>query len=151
MFGRGGASGRERGLEEIRGCCLCLSACFGDVFSNFFALCQSVAFDYEARAARRGFKNFVKGYTEAEACVRDATSNDPWAAPKPLLLKLSDFTYDHQACREVMDMTYKRMNDSGKVRDAESWQQNPLLLTLLFSCAELPPCYQGAVAFGLFD
>ena len=70
------------------------------------------------KAAFRHTKDFVNQHSTAEARVREATSNDPWGAPQQLLIDIAESTYKREELKEVMDMTFKRMNDPGKVRGA---------------------------------
>lgn len=67
-----------------------------------------------ASKIRREMKNVVYNYTDAEAMVREATSNDPWGPSTSVMSELSDYTYNVQAYTLVMGMLWKRLNDSGK-------------------------------------
>ena len=78
-------------------------------------------------------KNYTKGYSDVQAKVRDATSNDPWGPSGTQMNELAQLTYNqsvlrtlqHEArCRplclrrndfiEIMEMLDKRLNDKGK-------------------------------------
>ncbi|KAJ8251403.1 hypothetical protein GJAV_G00220970 [Gymnothorax javanicus] len=63
---------------------------------------------------RRQMKNMVNNYTEAEVKVREATSNDPWDPPAPLMEEIADLTFNAVAFPEVMGIILKRLNDHGK-------------------------------------
>ena len=67
-----------------------------------------------ASKIRRELKNVVYNYTDAEAMVREATSNDPWGPSTAIMSELADYTYNVQAYTLVMGMLWKRLNDSGK-------------------------------------
>jgi hypothetical protein len=47
------------------------------------------------KGALRVAKNYTKGYSEAQAKVRDATSNDPWGPSGTQMNELAQMTY-HQ-------------------------------------------------------
>lgn len=68
------------------------------------------------KAMLRQTKDFVNQHSAAEARVREATSNDPWVPPQSLLQEIAESTFKRDELKEVMDMMFKRMNDSGKVR-----------------------------------
>ncbi len=53
-------------------------------------------------------------YTDAEAKVREATSNDPWGPSSAVMAELADYTFHVQAYALVMGMLWKRLNDHGK-------------------------------------
>ena len=59
-------------------------------------------------------KNVVYNYSDAEAKVREATSNDPWGPSSALMGELAEYTYHAQAYGLVMGMLWKRLNDHGK-------------------------------------
>ncbi|XP_061079757.1 epsin-3-like isoform X2 [Conger conger] len=75
---------------------------------------------------RRQMKNMVNNYTEAEVKVREATSNDPWEPPGPLMEEISDLTFNAVAFPEVMGIIWKRLNDHGK-----NWRHVYKALSLL--------------------
>ena len=59
-------------------------------------------------------KNVVYNYTDAEAKVREATSNDPWGPSSAIMSELAEFSFHVQAYGLVMGMLWKRLNDHGK-------------------------------------
>ncbi|ESN99525.1 hypothetical protein HELRODRAFT_84146 [Helobdella robusta] len=63
---------------------------------------------------RRTLKNVVKNYSDAQVKVREATSNDPWGPSSTLMTEIADLTYNVLAFTEIMQMIWKRLNDSGK-------------------------------------
>lgn len=63
---------------------------------------------------RRTLKNVVKNYTEAEVKVREATSNDPWGPSGTLMSEIARLTHDMVSYTEIMQIIWKRLNDSGK-------------------------------------
>ncbi|XP_069056163.1 epsin-3 isoform X4 [Pleurodeles waltl] len=75
---------------------------------------------------RRQVKNIVHNYTEAEIKVREATSNDPWGPSTSVMSEIADLTFNAVAFSEVMDMIWRRLNDSGK-----NWRHVYKALTLL--------------------
>jgi len=83
------------------------------------------------KAALRVTKNYTKGYSDTQAKVRDATSNDPWGPSGTQMNEIAQLTYnqlrfchlfgitsDLDAFRgdfiEIMEMLDKRLNDKGK-------------------------------------
>ncbi|KCV70153.1 hypothetical protein H696_03612 [Fonticula alba] len=82
--------------------------------------------DHHLRSARRKTKNVLKGYSDAEAAVREATSNDPWGCPLPLYQHIASMTHDRQQRTEIMKMTFKRLNDHGR-----KWRHVTKALSLL--------------------
>lgn len=59
-------------------------------------------------------KNVVYNYTDAEAKVREATSNDSRGPSSALMSELAEYTFHVQAYALVMGMLWKRLNDHGK-------------------------------------
>lgn len=59
-------------------------------------------------------KNVVYNYSDAEAKVREATSNDPWGPSSSVMGELAEYTYHVEAYAMVMGMLWKRLNDHGK-------------------------------------
>ncbi|KAF9161854.1 hypothetical protein DFQ27_008283 [Actinomortierella ambigua] len=68
---------------------------------------------YAAKSAARQLKNFTKGYTEWQAKVREATSNDPWGPSGTQMNELAQATYHQQEFIEIMEILDKRLNDKG--------------------------------------
>lgn len=63
---------------------------------------------------RRTIKNVVNHYTDAQVKVREATSNDPWGPSSTVMSEVADLTYNVMAFSEIMQMIWKRLNDTGK-------------------------------------
>ncbi|KAI0791320.1 hypothetical protein C8Q75DRAFT_732423 [Abortiporus biennis] len=59
-------------------------------------------------------KNYTKGYSDVQAKVRDATSNDPWGPSGTQMNELAQMTYNQNDFVEIMEMLDKRLNDKGK-------------------------------------
>eukprot|EP00127_Corallochytrium_limacisporum_P006815 Clim_evm30s236 gene=Clim_evmTU30s236 len=62
----------------------------------------------------RSVKNTYKGYSQIEQLVREATSNDPTGAKGTYLAQIANATYNHLEYPKIMNILYKRLNDSGK-------------------------------------
>ncbi|RKP11121.1 hypothetical protein THASP1DRAFT_7144, partial [Thamnocephalis sphaerospora] len=71
-------------------------------------------------------KNQLKGYTEMQAKVRNATSNDPWGPSGTVMAEIAQATFDPHAFVEIMAIVDKRLNDHGK-----NWRHVFKSLTLL--------------------
>eukprot|EP00158_Paraphelidium_tribonemae_P008127 Partr_v1_DN28483_c0_g2_i1_m41996 putative Clathrin interactor 1 len=67
---------------------------------------------WDVKSALNKVKNAVMNYTEMEAKVREATSNDPWGASSTLLLEISRGTQNYQYFNEIMPMIYKRFTEN---------------------------------------
>lgn len=63
---------------------------------------------------RRNVINVVKNYSDAQVKVRKATSNEPWGPSSTLMSEIADLTYNVVAFSEIMQITWKRLNDHGK-------------------------------------
>ncbi|KAF9901343.1 hypothetical protein BX616_002287, partial [Lobosporangium transversale] len=81
---------------------------------------------YAAKSTLRSIKNFSKGYTDMQAKVREATSNDPWGPSGTQMNELAAATFNQQAFLEIMEILDKRMNDKGK-----NWRHVFKALTVL--------------------
>jgi epsin len=46
------------------------------------------------KAALRVTKNYTKGYSDTQAKVRDATSNDPWGPSGTQMNEIAQLTYN---------------------------------------------------------
>ena len=46
------------------------------------------------KAALRATKNYTKGYSDTQAKVRDATSNDPWGPSGTQMNDIAQMTYN---------------------------------------------------------
>lgn len=84
---------------------------------------------YVVKGAIREVKNYTKGYSDIQAKVRQATSNDPWGPSGTMMSEISQATYNHHEFIEIMVMIAKRLNDSGK-----NWRHVFKALTLLDYC-----------------
>ncbi|KAF9510869.1 hypothetical protein BS47DRAFT_1319393 [Hydnum rufescens UP504] len=81
------------------------------------------------KGALRVAKNYTKGYSEVQAKVRDATSNDPWGPSGTQMNELAQLTYNQNDFVEIMEMLDKRLNDKGK-----NWRHVFKALTVLDYC-----------------
>jgi epsin len=66
------------------------------------------------KGALRVAKNYTKGYSDTQAKVRDATSNDPWGPSGTQMNELAQMSYNQGDFVEIMEMLDKRLNDKGK-------------------------------------
>jgi len=66
------------------------------------------------KSVMRVAKNSLKGYSETQTKVRDATSNDPWGPSGTQMSEISALTYNQNDFVEIMEMLDKRLNDKGK-------------------------------------
>ena len=67
-----------------------------------------------SKSAVRIGKNYIKGYTDVQVKVRDATSNDPWGPSGQQMNELAQLSYDQNEFIEIMEIMDKRLNDKGK-------------------------------------
>ncbi|CCK69484.1 epsin KNAG_0C03800 [Huiozyma naganishii CBS 8797] len=74
----------------------------------------------------RSAKNIVKGYSDTEVLVRDATANNSTNPSRELLDDLADKSYNSVEFFEILDMLDKRINDKGKY-----WRHVAKALTVL--------------------
>ncbi|KAF8962876.1 hypothetical protein BDZ97DRAFT_1920207 [Flammula alnicola] len=101
------------------------------------------------KAALRVTKNYTKGYSDTQAKVRDATSNDPWGPSGTQMNEIAQLTYNQLSVLmnrrreesltdlvdfrndfiEIMEMIDKRLNDKGK-----NWRHVFKSLTVLDYC-----------------
>ncbi|KAF8646005.1 hypothetical protein AX16_007431 [Volvariella volvacea WC 439] len=81
------------------------------------------------KAALRVTKNYTKGYSDTQAKVRDATSNDPWGPSGTQMNEIAQLTYNQNDFVEIMEMLDKRLNDKGK-----NWRHVFKSLTVLDYC-----------------
>lgn len=84
---------------------------------------------YAVKGALREVKNYTKGYSDIQAKVRSATSNDPWGPSGTVMNEIAQATHIHQDFIEIMEMIDKRLNDSGK-----NWRHVFKALTVLDYC-----------------
>ncbi|KIJ67318.1 hypothetical protein HYDPIDRAFT_108035 [Hydnomerulius pinastri MD-312] len=66
------------------------------------------------KGALRVAKNYTKGYSDTQAKVRDATSNDPWGPSGTQMNEIAQMSYNQNDFVEIMEMLDKRLNDKGK-------------------------------------
>ncbi|KAG7087522.1 hypothetical protein E1B28_013481 [Marasmius oreades] len=81
------------------------------------------------KAALRVTKNYTKGYSDTQAKVRDATSNDPWGPSGTQMNEIAQLTYNQGDFVEILEMLDKRLNDKGK-----NWRHVFKSLTVLDYC-----------------
>ncbi|KAH7917844.1 ENTH-domain-containing protein [Leucogyrophana mollusca] len=81
------------------------------------------------KGALRVAKNYTKGYSDTQAKVRDATSNDPWGPSGTQMNEIAQLTYNQNDFVEIMEMLDKRLNDKGK-----NWRHVFKSLTVLDYC-----------------
>ncbi|TFK68914.1 ENTH-domain-containing protein [Pluteus cervinus] len=81
------------------------------------------------KAALRVTKNYTKGYSDTQAKVREATSNDPWGPSGTQMNEIAQLTYNQGDFVEIMEMLDKRLNDKGK-----NWRHVFKSLTVLDYC-----------------
>ncbi|KAF9650396.1 ENTH-domain-containing protein [Thelephora ganbajun] len=81
------------------------------------------------KGALRVAKNYTKGYSDIQAKVRDATSNDPWGPSGTQMNEIAQMTYNQNDFVEIMEVLDKRLNDKGK-----NWRHVFKSLTLLDYC-----------------
>ncbi|KAH7909010.1 hypothetical protein BJ138DRAFT_278605 [Hygrophoropsis aurantiaca] len=81
------------------------------------------------KGALRVAKNYTKGYSDTQAKVRDATSNDPWGPSGTQMNEIAQLTYNQSDFVEIMEMLDKRLNDKGK-----NWRHVFKSLTVLDYC-----------------
>ena len=67
-----------------------------------------------SKSVIRVAKNSIKGYSDTQTKVRDATSNDPWGPSGTQMAELAQLTYNQQDFVEIIEMLDKRLNDKGK-------------------------------------
>ncbi|KAL1921873.1 uncharacterized protein VTP21DRAFT_10515 [Calcarisporiella thermophila] len=84
---------------------------------------------YTAKSALRVVKNYTRGYSDIQAKIREATSNDPWGPSGTLMHEIAQYTFNEGAFPEIMDMLSKRLNDKGK-----NWRHVFKALNLLDYC-----------------
>ncbi|TFY73771.1 hypothetical protein EWM64_g10241 [Hericium alpestre] len=66
------------------------------------------------KGALRVAKNYTKGYSDVQAKVREATSNDPWGPSGTQMNEVAQMSYNQNDFVEIMEMLDKRLNDKGK-------------------------------------
>ncbi|KZV65737.1 ENTH-domain-containing protein [Peniophora sp. CONT] len=66
------------------------------------------------KGALRVAKNYTKGYSDVQAKVREATSNDAWGPSGTQMNEIAQMSYNQNDFVEIMEMLDKRLNDKGK-------------------------------------
>ena len=56
--------------------------------------CPVTTMQHFGKAALRVTKNYTKGYSDTQAKVRDATSNDPWGPSGTQMNEIAQLTYN---------------------------------------------------------
>ena len=79
-----------------------------------------------SKSAVRVGKNYIKGYTDTQIKVREATSNDPWGPSGTQMNELAQLSYNQTDFIEMMEILDKRLNDKGK-----NWRHVFKALTVL--------------------
>ncbi|WFD32210.1 hypothetical protein MSPP1_003253 [Malassezia sp. CBS 17886] len=67
-----------------------------------------------SKSAVRVGKNYIKGYSDTQIKVREATSNDPWGPSGTQMNELAQLSYNQTDFIEMMEILDKRLNDKGK-------------------------------------
>lgn len=62
----------------------------------------------------RAAKNSVKGFSDTQTKLRDATSNDPWGPSGTQMAEIATLTFNQGDFVEIIEMLDKRLNDKGK-------------------------------------
>ncbi|GAA5894302.1 hypothetical protein JCM5296_005132 [Sporobolomyces johnsonii] len=78
------------------------------------------------KSVMRVAKNSIKGYSDTQTKVRDATSNDPWGPSGTQMAEIATLTFNQNDFVEIIEMLDKRLNDKGK-----NWRHVFKSLTLL--------------------
>ncbi|GAA6061033.1 hypothetical protein JCM10212_004607 [Sporobolomyces blumeae] len=66
------------------------------------------------KTVMRAAKNSVKGYSDTQTKLRDATSNDPWGPSGTQMAEIATLTFNQNDFVEIIEMLDKRLNDKGK-------------------------------------
>ncbi|KAI0317924.1 hypothetical protein OF83DRAFT_1057723 [Amylostereum chailletii] len=66
------------------------------------------------KGALRVAKNYTKGYSDVQAKVREATSNDAWGPSGTQMNEIAQMSFNQNDFVEIMEMLDKRLNDKGK-------------------------------------
>ena len=72
-----------------------------------------------SKSAVRIGKNYIKGYTDTQIKVREATSNDPWGPSGAQLNELSQLSHNPTDFIEMMEILDKRLNDLSLIHISE--------------------------------
>jgi epsin len=102
--------------------------------AEFHHLLTTMSFQNFGKGALRVAKNYTKGYSDVQAKVREATSNDPWGPSGTQMNEIAQMTFNQSVSPfhfirellssslpiprndfvEIMEMLDKRLNDKGK-------------------------------------
>ncbi|GAA5896437.1 epsin [Sporobolomyces salmoneus] len=66
------------------------------------------------KSVMRVAKNSIKGFSDTQTKVRDATSNDPWGPSGTQMAEIATLTFNQGDFVEIIEMLDKRLNDKGK-------------------------------------
>ncbi|GAA5972204.1 hypothetical protein JCM11641_002357 [Rhodosporidiobolus odoratus] len=66
------------------------------------------------KSVMRVAKNSIKGYSDTQSKIRDATSNDPWGPSGTQMSEIAAMTFNQNDFVEIIEMLDKRLNDKGK-------------------------------------
>ncbi|CAN6233016.1 unnamed protein product [Urochloa humidicola] len=72
------------------------------------------AFDQTVRDLKRGVNKKVLKVPGIEQKILDATSNEPWGPHGSLLAEIAQSTHNYHEYQMVMNIVWKRINDTGK-------------------------------------
>jgi len=86
--------------------------------------------------------NVVMNYTEVEAKVREATSDDAWGPHGTLMHEIAQYTFTYEHFPEVMGMLWKRMLHENR----KNWRRvykvghvlEPIVLCISDTCPLVP-------------
>lgn len=78
------------------------------------------------KSAMRVSKNYIKGYTDTQVKVRQATSNDAWGPSGQIMNEIAQLSYNQNDFIEIMEILDKRLNDKGR-----NWRHVFKSLTLI--------------------
>ncbi|KAJ3521818.1 hypothetical protein NMY22_g12153 [Coprinellus aureogranulatus] len=106
-----------------------LSATSSTIATHFCSPSTPTTMQHFGKAALRVTKNYTKGYSDTQAKVREATSNDPWGPSGTQMNEIAQLTYNQNDFIEIMEMLDKRLNDKGK-----NWRHVFKSLTVLDYC-----------------
>ncbi|RHZ46455.1 hypothetical protein Glove_621g24 [Diversispora epigaea] len=84
---------------------------------------------YMVKDLVRSIKNYTRGYSETQAKVCSATSNDPQEPGNGEMDEIAQATHNPLVFIEIMEMINKRLNDRGK-----NWRRVSKALVLLNYC-----------------
>ncbi|KAG6917356.1 hypothetical protein DXG01_002821 [Tephrocybe rancida] len=85
-----------------------------------------------AKAGLRLAGNYTSSYTDVQAKVRDATSNDPWGPSGTQMDEIAQMTYNEGNFFEIVEMLEKELQGKGK-----DWRHTLKSLIVLDYCLHL--------------